>query len=65
MSQQDAMKTKRSAAAETNDPALPMKRKEFESELRRLQVKLVRLQTWVKATGTRVIVIFEGRDTTG
>ncbi len=42
-----------------------MKRKEFESELRKLQVKLVRLQTWVKATGARVIVIFEGRDTAG
>jgi polyphosphate kinase len=42
-----------------------LKRKEFESELRRLQVELVRLQTWVKATGARVIVIFEGRDTAG
>ena len=43
----------------------PMKRKEFESELRKLQVKLVRLQTWVKATGARIIVVFEGRDTAG
>ncbi|WQO29902.1 polyphosphate kinase 2 [Microvirga lotononidis] len=42
-----------------------MKRKEFESELRTLQVELVRLQTWVKATGARIIVIFEGRDTAG
>nr|WP_244510369.1 polyphosphate kinase 2 [Microvirga guangxiensis] len=42
-----------------------MKRKEFESELRQLQVELVRLQTWVKATGARIIVIFEGRDTAG
>ena len=42
-----------------------MKRKEFEDELRKLQVELVRLQTWVKATGARVIVVFEGRDTAG
>ncbi|WP_262297325.1 polyphosphate kinase 2 [Microvirga sesbaniae] len=42
-----------------------MKRKDFESELRKLQVELVRLQTWVKATGARIIVIFEGRDTAG
>ncbi|MCO5078018.1 MULTISPECIES: polyphosphate kinase 2 [unclassified Chelatococcus] len=42
-----------------------MKRKEFESELRKLQVELVRLQTWVKATGAKVVVVFEGRDTAG
>nr|WP_246776747.1 polyphosphate kinase 2 [Microvirga sp. VF16] len=42
-----------------------MKRKEFESELRKLQVELVRLQTWVKATGARIVVVFEGRDTAG
>jgi polyphosphate kinase len=40
-------------------------RKEFEKELAKLQVELVRLQTWVKAKGARVIVIFEGRDTAG
>jgi polyphosphate kinase len=42
-----------------------MKRKDFESELTKLQVELVRLQTWVRATGARVIVVFEGRDTAG
>jgi polyphosphate kinase len=44
---------------------MKMKRKEFESELRKLQVELVRLQTWVKKTGAKVIVVFEGRDTAG
>ena len=39
-----------------------MKRKEFEKEVVKLQVELTRLQTWVQATGSRVIVIFEGRD---
>src|SRR3954466_9085892 len=64
MGRQDAMKTKRAAAGEMDDH-LPMKRKEFESELRKLQVELVRLQTWVTATGARIIVVFEGRDTAG
>src|SRR6201996_9177946 len=40
-------------------------RKEFEKELAKLQLELVRLQTWVRATGARVMVVFEGRDTAG
>jgi polyphosphate kinase len=67
MSRQDAMKRKRAEAeaADETPPCEKMKRKEFESELGKLQVDLVRLQTWVKATGARIIVIFEGRDTAG
>ena len=42
-----------------------MSRKKFEKELAKLQVELVRLQTWVQAEQARVIVIFEGRDTAG
>jgi polyphosphate kinase 2 (PPK2 family) len=42
-----------------------MRRKEFEKELARLQIELTRLQTWVQATGARIIVVFEGRDTAG
>jgi polyphosphate kinase 2 len=40
-------------------------RKAFESELRRLQIELTRLQDWVKAEGQRAIIVFEGRDTAG
>ncbi len=43
----------------------PMGRKEYEKELRRLQVELCELQDWVKHKGLRVIVIFEGRDGAG
>jgi polyphosphate kinase 2 len=39
--------------------------KAYEKELRRLQEELCRLQEWVKATGERVIVVFEGRDAAG
>jgi polyphosphate kinase len=42
-----------------------MKRKEYEKELRKLQVELCHLQDWMKAEGGRVIVVFEGRDAAG
>ena len=42
-----------------------MKKKEYEAEMRRLQGELVALQQWVTATGAKVIVVFEGRDTAG
>ncbi len=37
----------------------------YEAELFRLQTELVALQEWVKATGNRVVVVFEGRDAAG
>ena len=42
-----------------------MKRKEYEKELRRLHGELVALQEWVKATNTKICIVFEGRDTAG
>jgi len=42
-----------------------LKRKPYERELRKLQVQLCHLQAWVKATGARIIVVFEGRDAAG
>ena len=42
-----------------------MKRKEYEEELRKLQVQLCHLQEWVKAEKLRVIILFEGRDAAG
>ena len=37
----------------------------YETELYRLQTELVALQEWVRATGARVVVLFEGRDAAG
>jgi polyphosphate kinase 2 len=37
----------------------------YEAELERLQIELVKLQEWVKRTGLRVVVLFEGRDAAG
>src|SRR6516162_1709869 len=42
-----------------------MSRKEYEKELRKLQVELCTLQDWVKAKAMRVILVFEGRDGAG
>ncbi len=42
-----------------------MKRKEYEKELRKLQVELCALQEWVKHEGERIIIVFEGRDGAG
>jgi polyphosphate kinase 2 (PPK2 family) len=42
-----------------------VKRKAYEKELQQLQVELCRLQDWVKETGKRIIILFEGRDAAG
>lgn len=41
------------------------KRKTYKSELDALQVELVKMQRWVKETGQRVAIVFEGRDAAG
>jgi polyphosphate kinase 2 len=42
-----------------------LSRKDYETELKRLQVELCALQAWVKSKGLRVIIVFEGRDGAG
>ena len=42
-----------------------LRRKEYERELAKLQAELVHLQQWVVATGAKVCIVFEGRDTAG
>lgn len=43
----------------------PLSNSEYEKELAKLQIELVKLQGWIKEKGLRVIVIFEGRDAAG
>ena len=58
-------KRKRASSAVT----LPAKEKHagkhYAAELERLQEELAHLQAWVKATGQRIVIIFEGRDAAG
>ena len=42
-----------------------LQRKEYEEALRELQTELCSVQDWVKQTGQRIIVVFEGRDAAG
>ena len=42
-----------------------MARKSYEKQKYRLQVELLKLQAWVKETGQRVVILFEGRDAAG
>ncbi len=42
-----------------------MKRKEYERQMRLLHGELVAMQEWVKASGAKICIVFEGRDTAG
>jgi len=46
-------------------PPPKMKRKEYEQEMERLHGELVAMQEWVKSSGAKICVVFEGRDTAG
>ena len=55
--------SKKSQSAEPKQKKIP--NKVYEAELFRLQTEMVKLQEWVRETGARVVVIFEGRDAAG
>src|SRR5579862_3469430 len=40
-------------------------KKEYEAEILKLQIELVKLQEWVKAKNARIVILFEGRDAAG
>jgi len=42
-----------------------MPRQEYDHDKRLLQIELLKLQNWCKATGERLVVLFEGRDAAG
>jgi polyphosphate kinase 2 len=46
-------------------PPPKMKEKEYQRELRRLHGELVAMQEWVKDSGAKICIVFEGRDTAG
>jgi len=50
---------------QADNAAVKLANKEYEAELYKLQVELVKMQDWVKTTGARIVVIFEGRDAAG
>ena len=51
--------------AEKKSKTKKIKTSEYEKELFKLQLELVKLQEWIKHNGLKVVVIFEGRDAAG
>ncbi len=58
-------KKRRARAAAASAHQGRLKEKDYQKELRQLHVELVQLQEWVKRTGAKVCIVFEGRDTAG
>jgi polyphosphate kinase 2 len=56
---------KRAGQSPADGAPLRMKEKDYLRELRTLHGELVAMQEWVKSTGAKVCVVFEGRDTAG
>jgi polyphosphate kinase 2 len=63
-SKKPAAATKPEAESAAAEPR-KLKTKDYEKELARLHVELVRLQDWVVHKGLKVCIVFEGRDTAG
>jgi polyphosphate kinase 2 (PPK2 family) len=58
-------KLKTQSKQELSSPHEKLKGKEYQRQLARLHVKLVELQEWVKSTGAKICIVFEGRDGAG
>ena len=64
-SKKDKKKEKKAKKQGDNGKAKELSKKDYEKELSRMQLELVKLQEWIKANGLKVVVIFEGRDAAG
>ena len=63
--QEDKQQHRLASGEAAADPPPKLKRKEYEREMRRLHGELVAMQEWVKASGAKICIVFEGRDTAG
>ena len=48
-----------------SDHGKKLAKKDYEEELARLQLELVKMQTWIEEKGLKLVLIFEGRDAAG
>lgn len=60
-----AKKSKQASERKTSKQKKKMTNKQYEKELSKLQIEFVKLQSWIKEKGLRVVLIFEGRDAAG
>ncbi len=60
-----ALKKEKREDRPKGDQAKGVGKKEYEKELKKLQIELVKMHEWVKHKGLKVAVVFEGRDAAG
>lgn len=65
VSRVEAAKSKREIIGSNYPYERSMKGDDYLAEIAALQVELVKMQAWVKQTGERIVMIFEGRDAAG
>jgi polyphosphate kinase 2 len=63
--EEEMAKKNQTPAAKSSGSRDKLKRKEYDKELARLHVELVKLQEWVKRKGLKICILFEGRDGAG
>ena len=63
--EEEMPKKNRALAAKPSGSGSKLKRKDYDKELARLHVELVKLQEWVKRKGLKICILFEGRDGAG
>jgi polyphosphate kinase 2 len=61
----DKKDKKANDAAAADAAPEPMSEKEYQRELKKLHGELAAMQEWVKASGAKVCIVFEGRDAAG
>jgi polyphosphate kinase 2 len=59
------VKTAHASAPATGSDSERMTEKDYQRELRKLHAELVAMQEWVKASGAKICILFEGRDAAG
>ena len=65
MGKKDTTKALPEQARPDPPSAKKARNKAYEKEIARLQVEIAHLQAWVKDTGARIVILFEGRDAAG
>jgi polyphosphate kinase 2 len=65
MGSQDEKKKKSKRFTSEGEGSSKISTKKYEKKLAKLQLELVKMQYWVKFSGARIVIIFEGRDAAG
>lgn len=64
-SSKEKKEAKPELSSEASSSQVNLSKKDYEKEIAKLQVELVKMQGWIKEKGLKVVVLFEGRDAAG